>query len=140
VLTAPRAGVLDDVKVAPGETVEPLEPVTHLVVIDPLRIDVQVPLGESLSLEKDDPAWVVHKLPGDRAPVRGRVIHVAPVADAASSTRLVRVEVPNPEKIPAGGEVVVHFDKSGLEKQPRSREAPSGETTASAQPAAGATP
>ena len=48
-------------------------------------------------------------LPGRDTAILGRVIHIAAVADAASDTRLVRVEIPNKIGLPAGCQVTVSF-------------------------------
>ena len=110
-LFAPTDGVIDQVIVAEGELVETLKPVVRLVVTDPLWIDVAVPTEDTLNLKLGGPAWVRSYLPGHEEPTIGKIIHMALVADAASNTRLVRVEVPNPHKLPAGGQVTITFSK-----------------------------
>jgi len=108
-LSAPISGVVDAVGIAQGETVERLKPVLRLVVIDPLWIDAAVPIQQTLSLKPGDHASVVSTLPGFDQPIHGRIIHLAQVADAASGTRIVRIEVPNQAAMPAGGQVLVTF-------------------------------
>jgi hypothetical protein len=39
----------------------------------------------------------------------GKILHISSVADAASDTLQCRVEVPNPDKRPAGERVLVQF-------------------------------
>ena len=108
-LLAPETGVVDQVVIAEGETIDELKPVIRLVVTDPLWVDAAVPTAESLDLKPDTAAWVRSTLPGRDTPVRGKVIHIASVADAASDTRLVRVEIPNELELPAGCRVLVSF-------------------------------
>ncbi len=108
-LYAPTAGVVDAVPVAEGELVEALKPILQLVVVDPLWVEAAVTTGDTLQLHPGDPAWVLSKLPGARQPIKGVIIHTAQVADAASDTRLIRIEVPNAEGLPAGGQVRVFF-------------------------------
>lgn len=115
-LRAPTAGVVDLVNVEIGESVEPLKPVLKLVVKDPLWVDASVPLAQTLKLKVGDTAWVQSKLPGFDQPVMGKILHLAEVADAASDTRLVRIEVPNPQGVPAGAHVMVRFAPPGQEK------------------------
>ena len=110
-MRAPTAGVVDLMSVEAGELVEVLKPVLRLVVIDPLWIDVPVPTNQTLNLKPGDPAWVTPQLPGYEEPIQGKIIHMAQVADAASDTRLVRVEIRNPKLMPAGGQVTVSFGK-----------------------------
>ncbi len=108
-LVAPVDGVVDLITVSEGEIVDDLKPVLRLVVTDPLWVDVAVPTDRTLSLSLGDSAWVTFSLPGYEKPVKGKVIHIAEVADAASDTRLVRLEVANPQKLPAGCHVTASF-------------------------------
>lgn len=108
-LAAPIAGRVEEVLVAPGELVEALRPVVRLVVTDPLRIEARVPTEGSERLAPGQEA-TVELGPEEGGSVRGRIVHVAQVADAASGTRLVRIDVPNPEGRAAGREVRVVFD------------------------------
>lgn len=108
-LTAPTAGFVDTIVVAEGETVEELKPVMRLVVTDPLWIDAAVPTDQTLSIKTGDPAWVRLNLPGYDQPIQGKVIHMAQVADAASDTRLVRIEMSNHHGLPAGSPAMVDF-------------------------------
>jgi len=110
-LRSPVRGTVERVTIEPGETVEPLKPVIRVVRIDPLWADVPVPRALATQLKAGQEADVAFAAsaseegPGGR----GRVIHVAAVADAASNTLTVRVEAPNPAKRPAGEHVRVRF-------------------------------
>jgi len=109
-LRAPTDGVVEELIVDEGETVEQLNPVLRLVTITPLRINADVETARTLDLAVGDPAWVTFQMPGhEDRPVEGEIVHLASVADAASGTRLVRVEVPNEQDLPAGGVVTVYF-------------------------------
>ena len=108
-LKAPTDGVVDLVNVEVGEMVEQLKPVLKLVVKDPLWVDAAVPVGQTLSLKVGGAAWVKSNLPGHQKPIKGKILHMAEVADAASDTRLVRVEIINEQGLPAGGHVTVLF-------------------------------
>lgn len=110
-LRAPISGVVEEVLVSAGETVQELKPVIRIVATNPLRVDAPVRTEETLTLEVGAPAWVWTDAPGQTAPVEGRVIYLAQVADAASDTRLVRVEVPNDKGLPAGRLVRVAFTR-----------------------------
>ncbi len=112
-LHAPITGIVDTVTVSEGELVESLKPILRLVMIDPLWVDANVPTRQTLGLNPGDTAWVRSQLlPKDSAPIRGKIIHLAEVADAASDTRLVRIEMSNAEHLPAGSQVIVTFDAS----------------------------
>ena len=118
-LISPIVGKVEEILVQPGEAVEGLEDVVQVVKIDPLWIDVPAPLtkiteqrikvGQSADVEFAESSGVVRK---------GTIIHIAAVADAASDTLTVRVEVFNqdnqdnpdgPKSRPAGEHVRVRF-------------------------------
>ncbi len=109
-IRAPADGVVESIDLEVGESVDALAPVVRVVAANPLVIDVPAPTAVTLSLEDGNDAWVTFTLPGlESSPVRGRITHVAAVADPASGTRIVRVETPNPEGLPAGVPVSVSF-------------------------------
>ena len=113
-LRSPLDGVVEQILVDVGEVVENLQPVVELVVTNPLRADVPVPLIQTMNLKVGDRAWIKTRMDSKLSkPVLGKIIHLAHVADSASNTRLVRVEFPNDDNLPAGGQVVVHFTDPG---------------------------
>lgn len=119
-LRTPVGGVVEQVVIEQGETVQELQPVVRVVSVDPLRIDVAAPLEQTLTLGVGSPvlvAWAEGKAQGQGLGT-GRVVHVASVADAASGTRLVRVRLPNPGLAPAGARVKVRFPDVGGEGNP----------------------
>lgn len=109
ILKAPIDGVVDQLTVATGENVEANKPVIRLVSTETLWIDAAVPTGQTLKLKIDDKAWVRSKLEGFSKPIVGKIIFLASVADAASDTRPVRIEIANTQNLPAGGHVIVYF-------------------------------
>ncbi len=113
-LRAPIGGIVEEIVVEAGETVEALRPVMRLVAIDPLTTEVAAPIGATLAIRVGDPAWIRFADPaGEGSPPPGwlpsRVTSLAQVADAASGTRLVRLETPNPSGHAAGRVVEVVF-------------------------------
>lgn len=108
-LLAPISGVIEQTLVSPGEMVEATHPVLRLVVTDPLRLEAPVLTRNTTTLRVGDPAWVTLSLPDQQTPVQGTIVHIAQVADAASDTRVVRVEIPNPDGLPAGCHAFVSF-------------------------------
>lgn len=108
-LAAPMAGVVEEIRVENGEMVDEVRPVLRLVVIDPLWIDAPAPIGLAATLKVGGPAWVSFSGESAAAPLQGRIVHVASVADPGSETRLVRVEVVNSAGRPAGSHVKVSF-------------------------------
>lgn len=111
-LKAPMDGLIEEVAVSKGETVEQLTPIIALVVTDTLRADTPVPTSETLGLKVGDAAYVRINLPGfEDKVVTGKIIFMGQVVDAASDTRLVRIEMPNNDNLPAGVQVQVSFNK-----------------------------
>lgn len=115
-LNAPLEGMIEDVSVETGESIGTLGPAIRLVQSDPLNIDVPVPMTQAAALKVGQDAWIT--FPGTTAveAPNGRIINIATVADAASDTLRVRIEVPNPTKRPAGERVAVAFSAVDMEE------------------------
>jgi RND family efflux transporter MFP subunit len=112
-LKTPIDGIVERVFVETGESVDPSVDVVRVVNIDPLWIDVPVPLAEAHGLRVEQSVTVT--FPGDPDVVaKGRIIKTGAVADAASETLPVRVEVPNPSGRPAGEHVTVELPQSAV--------------------------
>ena len=106
-LYAPFAGTVEELLVHQGESVDTQNmKVMRLVNVDPMWVEVPVPYAQGEQLKDGDPAQV--KLSNSKV-VTGKVIHVASVAESASDTLRVRVEVPNPEHRKLGERVSVSF-------------------------------
>jgi RND family efflux transporter MFP subunit len=111
-LEAPFDGTVESIIVEAGSSIEPPNPVLRIVNIDALWIDLPAPTELTLGrgLKSGDPAWVMLDVPG-AAVAQGKVLYVSPVADAAASTRRVRIELPNPKQYPPGTRARVRFDR-----------------------------
>lgn len=107
-IVSPINGRVERIFIEAGESVDSLAQVIRVVHIDPLRIEVQVPLGQARKLKAGQAAWVAFDK-GGRERTRGTIAYVSSVADAASETLMVRVEAPNPSARPAGERVYVSF-------------------------------
>lgn len=108
-LRAPRAGVVEEITVDEGELVRQTTPILRLVDTSTIRIEVPVPEDVADTLDPDDPVKVY--FPGDPdKPNAGRVVRVRLVGDPASGTRVVTVEMTNPNGFAAGSMVRVGFD------------------------------
>jgi multidrug efflux system membrane fusion protein len=109
-LRSPIDGWIEQIDVEVGESVSATTEVIRVVQTDPLWIDAPVPLAQATGLKAGMTARV--ECPGGDGQgwaAQGRVIFVASVADAASDTLRVRIEVPNHAKRPAGEHVLVTF-------------------------------
>jgi len=114
---SPIDGKVEEIAVKEGEAVDAMMRVLSVVNVDPLWIDVPMPLAKAAALYTirsgggeatvdvyfagQDERWDVD------SKCSGRVIHIAQVANPASQRRIVRVEVPNPTGRPAGEHVLV---------------------------------
>ena len=109
-LRSPIAGKVEEIHVEAGECVDAVEAVIRVVKIDPLWIEVQVPLQQATALKRGQGADVEFLAAGRgrKKPLTGKIIHIASVASAAEKLT-VRVEVPNPTGRPAGESVRVSF-------------------------------
>lgn len=109
-IASPIDGKIEQIAVEVGESVNALADVIRVVRTDPLWIDAPVPLQDRsrLSLGIAAHVQIVEAGPGAE-PLEGRVIFVGTVADAASGTLRVRIEVPNQAGRPAGEHVLVSF-------------------------------
>jgi len=116
-LTSPSDGEVERLRAKAGESVDALAPLLRLVNVDPLWIGTPVPLAIGRHLSAGRKALV--RLPGLKAPAEGKVIHVSRVADAASKTLEVRVELPNPTARPAGEHVTVTFPDQATAADPK---------------------
>lgn len=110
-LKSPIDGRIENIHVETGESINALADVVRVVQIDPLWIDVPVPLIKATTLSYGKTAQVGFPNP-NRASLEGRIIYIAAVADAASSTLRVRIEVPNKSNRPAGEHVEIIFPTS----------------------------
>ncbi|MFA6134965.1 MAG: efflux RND transporter periplasmic adaptor subunit [Phycisphaerae bacterium] len=131
-LKSPFAGKIEQIVLHVGEGPDAGVYAVRLVKIDPLWIDVPVPLGQALKLEVGGVGKADFS-PFGGGVVEGKVVHIAAIGDAASDTLTVRLEIPNPSSRPAGERVLVSFPRgklaevSGPASQPITQEAQGGQ-------------
>jgi RND family efflux transporter MFP subunit len=104
-LTSPIDGKVENILIERGESADALAEVIRVVKVDPLWVDVPVDMKSARKLKLGGSAFV--SFPDAAGAVAGKIIHIAAVADAASLTLNVRVEVPNTGGRPAGEHVNV---------------------------------
>lgn len=105
-LKSPIEGWIEKIEIETGESVNALDDVVRVVRIDPLWIDVDIPLTQRANLKYGDTAMVEFSTP-DITNVEGTVIFIPAVADFASTTIRIRIQVPNKTNRPAGERVLV---------------------------------
>ncbi len=111
-LLSPVAGRIERLLVRAGESIKALAPVARIVQVNPLRIEVPVPMARARGIRPGQAARV-RFADGAGGAAEGRVVRLSSVADAGSGTLAVRVEVPNPAGRPAGEQVTVEFIATG---------------------------
>lgn len=92
-----------------GETVDEQTPVITVVQVEPLRIDVSVPVTVSRGLGVGQEASVEWLDIQSEAPSTGRVIFISRAGEASVREVLVRIEVPNTDGLPSGMHARVRF-------------------------------
>jgi RND family efflux transporter MFP subunit len=121
-IDAPFDGIVDNIMLDVGHSAGENDKVIRLVNVDALWIDAPAPTQDpvTLGLNVGDKAWVLIDRAGAAVVREGKVIEVAPTADAASRTRRVRVELPNPkgaDRLLAGEPAYVRFSPPSEEFQ-----------------------
>ncbi len=111
-LKSPFDGQVEEVFLHDGESVDKMVKVIRLIRIDPLWLDAPVPATLARQLTVGQEATVI--FPGsDGFETSGRIRHIAGVGDSASDRLMVRVEVSNPTRRPAGEQAHVRFSVPG---------------------------
>lgn len=110
-LASPFSGVVVDRMLNPGDLAESgagRKPVLRIARVDPLKVDVVVPASMFGKIAPGQPARVVAAVGGAR--FTAKVAMVDRVIDTASSTFVVRLELPNPQlKVPVGSMCTAEF-------------------------------
>jgi RND family efflux transporter MFP subunit len=107
-IRSPIRGIVVQRYLAPGESVEE-EPIMRLAQIDPLRVEVIVPVSAFGSIKVNQSAIVYPESPMD-GQYPAKVTIVDGVADAASGTFRVRLGLPNEDySLPSGLKCRVSF-------------------------------
>lgn len=100
-IRSPIDGVVAERYVSPGERVDD-KPLLRIAKVDPLRVQLVVPVAMYRQVQKGAIATVIPELPGTPA-VSARVTMIDKVVDPASNTFRVHLELPNPDgALPAG--------------------------------------
>jgi RND family efflux transporter MFP subunit len=110
-IRSPINGVVVDVLLRPGDLMSSnqKDPIMQLVEVDPLNVELVLPVSQFGKLKDGQRAVVLPEQPvGGRYAARVEIVD--PVVDAASGTFGVRLRLPNPGyRIPAGIKCRVQF-------------------------------
>jgi RND family efflux transporter MFP subunit len=113
-LKSPIQGIVEEVKIEKGESVQALVPVIRIVNIENLLIDIAVPISRAKALTYNQKAGIKF---ADEEQVQGKIDNIASVADSAANTLLITVIAPNPGNRPAGERVTVSFQDAEKAEQ-----------------------
>lgn len=107
-ITSPFSGIVVDRYRTEGERVE-RDPIVRVAKIDPLRVEVVLPLAEFGNVAVGAPVKLKTDITGEKSLI-AKVVLVDRVIDAASNTFRARLSLPNPDhSIPAGLRCVADF-------------------------------
>jgi multidrug resistance efflux pump len=101
-LKSPIDGIIEKLQVEEGEAPQAMEPVVLVVNCDPLWVEVPAPLPVVADMSIGDEIPITYP---DRSTGAGKVAVISQVADSASETVLIRIDVPNPAWRRAGERV-----------------------------------
>jgi RND family efflux transporter MFP subunit len=119
-IRSPFTGLVTDRLLSPGELVDKA-PILKLARIDPLRVEVFVPVAMLGRIGVGSRATVIPEAPVN-TPQEASVTVVDRIVDAASGTFGVRLEMPNPDnRLPAGLKCKARFGAGGREGERRGR-------------------
>lgn len=116
-IISPFDGVVTERYLAPGERVEE-KAILRVAQIDPLRVQVVVPISLYGQISTGDSATIQPELPGASS-VRAQVTRVDKVIDPASNTFRTLLRIDNPtHALPAGLRCKVDFPKTTASTPP----------------------
>lgn len=112
-LRSPIDGFVVDVHKRGGEAVDEQTTVATVIRIDPLWIDVNVQTRDALRLRAGQSAGVEWQDVDQAGAMMGRIIFISPAGHAGARQVMVRLEVANPDALPAGLHATVRFMPPG---------------------------
>lgn len=109
-ITSPIDGQIAQIDISEGEIVDPRQPACFVVSNDPLWVEFTLPAAQAEPLERVESMRVRDSR--DKNWQSAKLLFVAPVVDAASDMRRVRLELPNPQGRPAGLQMIVELPQA----------------------------
>jgi RND family efflux transporter MFP subunit len=106
-IKSPVTGRVEAIDVTVGDITDPQKPVMTLVQNDPLKVEFYLPVGQAAKLKMDQVLQV--RYPSEDKWMDAAVKFKSPMADAASGTQKIGLEMKNPEGRDSGMEVQVRL-------------------------------
>jgi RND family efflux transporter MFP subunit len=104
-------GVVKDLINDLGSNVDPTKPVVTIVENNPILVEVYVPALASLQLKKGEKLRVSYDKKNWK---EASVSYLSPQADASAGTRMIHLELPNPDGDPSGLQTFVELPEKLL--------------------------
>ncbi len=108
-LYAPKDGFVEDILVERGMAVDRNVVAVHYVAIDPLLIDVTLPMQQAARIEVGDEVEIL--IPNNSEVFSGKVVQIAKIAVLSNRSIKIGIHMDNPQNISAGMLVKVRFPK-----------------------------
>jgi RND family efflux transporter MFP subunit len=110
-LIALEDGIVEDVSVERGESIERLNEIFRIVRIDPLWVEVNIPLDKSKKLKLGAELQVLFPNSDSKETIKkGKIIYRSSIADPGSETLRFRLEIENSGQRLAGERVKVRLE------------------------------
>ena len=106
-LVSPIDGIVETIDTSVGEVTDPQKPVMTVVQNNPLWVEFFLPTVQSSKLKVGQQLEV--RSPDQQQWAGAKIIYKAPVADAASDTQKMRLEMANPNGTDTGLQVLVRL-------------------------------
>ena len=136
-LRSPIDGIVETIDTSVGEVTDPQKPVMTVVQNNPLWVEFFLPTVQSSKLKVGQQLEVQYPGAGKWQPAK--IIYKAPVADAASDTQKMRLELANASMTDTGLQVLVRLPANiGPAQQPSATSFNSGPGGSNPSPAAAA--
>lgn len=97
-LSAPVAGVVERVLVAPGEYVEAGQPVLRLIQLDQPVVEAHIPSDLATGLKVEDAVSIIPSVAGrdSTGDITGHILYLSPVIEPEMDARFVRIGLVDP--------------------------------------------
>jgi membrane fusion protein (multidrug efflux system) len=95
-IVAPFSGVVGTRALSPGQVINKDTPITWLVDLDPVKIEINVPERFLSQLKINQTIELIVSAFQDRK-FKGEVFFIAPQVDPGTRTAMVKARIPNPE-------------------------------------------
>jgi len=105
-ITAPMAGILNELRIEEGEYVQPGIPVAVLVETDPVKVVVQVPERDIAYFTVGQRTEILADIKGRQQSAEGTITFISELADAQTRSTRMEITVSNRDGLLRSGQIV----------------------------------